>query len=547
MASNVDTGSADASRPAADSIADLLDAALGDAASPQAATPTVPVKPTDVRREFAARMLARKRLLHYIKRFHPGFMANWFHEEVAERLEAFYEAVVNRQSPRLILAVPPRHGKSTMATDFGPSFFLGRHPDHEVIIATHTAALAVDFSKKIRERLRQEEHHVLFPQTQLHRDAQGSEQWRTTRGGGLKAVGVGSAVVGSGAHVLVIDDPFKGFEEALSADQREKVWQWYITEAYTRLAPGGGVLVIAQRWHEDDLTGRLERLSRSGEGDKFEIVRYPAIAVEDEPHRKRGEPLHPERYSKEFLLQYKRIAADWVWEALYQQNPQPMGNAYFTAEMFRFYGPDEAPERDDVEVYIAWDLALGQKERNDYSVAVVVGHDRDGVVWVLDVVRLRADTAELVERMIDLDLYWEPAIHGVEDGHIRQAIGPFLERRIQERKAHRCVITPLPHKRRDKELRARAIQGMMRNGLVRFPIDAPWFPALKNELLAFPGGQHDDQVDALAWIGLMLSEMGAPERVRAPDPERERIERLLQIARRRLRAQHAAKQIDLEP
>lgn len=458
-------------------------------------------------RELYAREVARRHLMPFVVRMKPNYLAGWVHKDICARLEKFSADVAAGKSPRLILMLPPRIGKSELGSIQFPAWHLGKHPDHEVISCSHTSGLAEKFSRQVREQLRNPVYQSIFD-TRLDPDQQNATGWRTTRGGGLLPAGVGGGIVGNGAHVLVIDDPVKNATEAESETSREGVWEWYTTSAYSRLAPGGGVLVIMQRWHDDDLSGRLERYGALGEGDVFEVVRYPMEAEEDEIYRLKGDPLHPARYDKEACERIKRVVPPRVWAALYQQNPVATDGEYFTRQMLKwFIGP---PPR-GLHVYAAFDFAIGKGERNDYTVGVVVGIDEDENMYLLDMRRGRWDSFEIVHQILDVHKVWSPRAIGVEHGQIKMAIGPFLEQRISEERLYDINIQELKTGKRDKEMRARAIQGRMHQHKVLFPKDAAWeVDDLINELLRFPGGVHDDAVDALAWIGLMLQEMDPP-------------------------------------
>ena len=465
--------------------------------------------------ELAKRILCRKRLLPFVERTNPDYHAGWVHKDICQRLEKFSEQVANKESPRLMLFMPPRHGKSTLASIAFPAWHLGRHPQHEFISCSYSGSLAMNFSRKVRQVLREPVYKNIFEKTRLDKDSQSVESWNTSDGGGYVAAGVGGGITGKGAHVLLIDDPVKNREDAESDNNREATWDWYTSTAYTRLAPGGGVLVILTRWHDDDLAGRLLRFAEEG-ADQWEAVKYPAIAEMDEPFRNEGEPLHPERYSVDALEQIKKAIGPRDWTALYQQNPVSDEGDYFSRDMIRYY-EDGDVDYDKLRYYCAWDLAIGQRDRNDYSVGMVIGVDEYDQLYVVDVVRGKYDGFELVERILDLYEQWRPGIVGIEKGHIEMALGPFLEKRTRERKLNEAYFKDLKVGRRDKEARARAIQGRMQQGMVYFPKDAVWTGPLVAELLRFPNGIHDDQVDALAWIGLMMTEFAtfyeAPEHV----------------------------------
>ena len=454
--------------------------------------------------ELAKRILSRKRLLPFVERFNPDYLAGWVHKDICQRLEKFSEQVANKESPRLMLFMPPRHGKSTLASVAFPAWHLGRHPNHEFISCSYSGSLAMSFSRKVRQLLREPVYKNVFEKSRLDKDSQSIESWQTTQGGGYVAAGVGGGITGKGANVLVIDDPVKNREDAESDNNRAATWDWYTSTAYTRLSPGGGILVILTRWHDDDLAGRLLKQAEDG-ADQWEVIRYPAIAEIDENFRKQGESLHPERYNVDALEQIRKAIGPRDWSALYQQNPVSDEGDYFSRDMIRYYEYDEI-DTAELNYYCAWDLAIGQRDRNDYSVGIVVGIDEYDHLYVVDVVRGKYDGFELVEQILDLYETWRPGIVGIERGHIEMALGPFLQKRTRERGLSEAYFKDLKVGRRDKEARARAIQGRMQQGMVYFPKDAVWTGTMVAELLRFPNGAHDDQVDALAWIGLMMTE-----------------------------------------
>jgi predicted phage terminase large subunit-like protein len=264
------------------------------------------------------------------------------------------------------------------------------------------------------------------------------------------------------------------------------------------------VLVILTRWHDDDLAGRLLKAAADN-GEQWEVVNYPARAEVDEEFRQAGEALHRERYDEDALARIEKAVGPRDWSALYQQNPVADDGDYFTRDMIQYYDRDEI-DHDRMKFYCAWDLAIGKNDRNDYTVGIVVGVDEYDEMYVVDMVRGRFDGFELVEQILDLYEVWKPSIIGIEKGHIEMALGPFLEKRVRERGLYEAYFKDLKTGRRDKEARARAIQGRMQQGMVFLPKDANFTGPLVAELLRFPNGVHDDQVDALAWIGLMMTE-----------------------------------------
>lgn len=499
------------------------------------------VELTKLKLEALQREASRRRLLPFIQRFNPQYKAGWVHQDICRRLERFSRDVAAQKSPRLMLLMPPRHGKSEIASRNFPAWHLGQYPDHELIACSYNVALAMTFSRKVKEIVGDPLYENVFP-TRLDPNNQGAEAWTLQDArGGYVAAGIGGPITGRGAHVLLIDDPVKNAEEADSADIREKIWEWYLSTAYSRLAPGGGVLIIQTWWHDDDLAGRLQSLMANSEDeyvDQFEVVKYPAIAEADEylnlateqieydlpspdpaTHtllRKKSEALHPERYDLEKLLRIKaqNRGGRW-WSALYQQNPVPDDGGYFERSQFKVTPNGVVPRRHESNVLIAWDFAISEKKQNDYTVGTVGMQDSDDMLHVVDQVRFKSgDAFFIVESILNLAAKWHnpSLVIGFEDGQIYRAIESLLKKRMRERAYYPATMVLKPIT--DKLARARALQGRMQQGMVSF-MQAPWFEPLKLEMLRFPAGMHDDQVDSLAWMAQMVVGRAAPHKVQA--------------------------------
>lgn len=491
-----------------------------------------------VNKELAERILARRRLISFTSRINPRYSAGWVHKDIARRLERFSQAVERGLSPRLMLLMPPRHGKSELASRMFPAWHLGRCPDHEIIACSYNVSLAMSFSRKVKEVLNDPSYQSVFG-TRLHADFAANEEWGIAdHRGGYVAAGVGGGITGKGAHILLIDDPIKNAEEADSGEVREKLWDWYGSTAYTRLAPGGGVLVIQTWWHDDDLAGRLQiAMAEDGEADQFEVVKYSAIAEFDEyldastdmivpAHevqdaagaapgqftllRSKGEALHPERYDIIKLNRIKKTIPPRFWSALYQQNPVPDDGAYFTREQFR-RGPLPSTKR--ANVFIAWDFAISEKKQNDYTVGTVGLQDDDDMLHIAEVLRFKSgDAFFIVESILDLCQKWySPSLMlGFEDGQIYRAIESVLKKRMRERRIYPSVSVLKPIT--DKMARARTLQGRMQQGRVSFNDQGGWFDTVRAEMLRFPAGVHDDCVDSAAWMAQLAIGREPPQK-----------------------------------
>jgi predicted phage terminase large subunit-like protein len=499
-------------------------------------------------------VLAKRRLIPFTQRINPRYHAGWVHMDIARRLERFSDDVANGLSPRLLLLMPPRHGKSELASRMFPAWHLGRHPDHEIIAASYNVSLALTFSRKVKDTLADPNYQSVFA-TRLNSNHQSSEEWGIENDrGGYVAAGVGGGITGKGCNILLIDDPIKNAEEADSSDVRDKLWDWYGSTAYTRLAPGGGVLVIETWWNDDDLAGRLqEAMKADPEADQFEVVKYPAIAEHDEwidpstdeivrldigcvadesemeravriatstttQHlnflRAKGEGLHPERYDIIKLNRIKKTLPARFWSALYQQNPVPDDGDYFTKDQFR---RSTVPALARAHVYIAWDFAISEKKQNDFTVGTVLLQDDNDVLHVAEVLRFKSgDAFFIVESILNLSKrWWAPGlIIGFEDGQIWRSIESLLKKRMRERKMYPAieVLKPLT----DKMVRARPLQGRMQQGMVSFNEHGDWYDVVRAEMLRFPAGLHDDCVDSLAWGAQLALGKEPPRKIQPP-------------------------------
>jgi len=415
--------------------------------------------------------------------------------------------------------MPPGAAKSTYASILYAPWHLGQRPQDCIIAASHTQELAEKWGRRVRNLLSE---HSLVLGVDLAADSQAAGRWETNRGGEYFSAGVGGAIAGRRADLVVIDDPVRSREDADSELIRDKTWDWYKSDLYTRLKPGGRIVLIQTRWHEDDLAGRL--LDEMGKGgDQWDVISLPALAEANDPlGRKLDQPLWPEWEDRAELDRKRRAVGPRDWSALYQQRPAPEDGDYFKAEWLRPYA--QAPARETMRIYGGSDYAV-TADGGDFTCHVVVGLDPSGRMYLLDLWRKQAASDEWVEAFCDLVKGWKPIGWAEEQGQIRSGIGPYLDRRQRERQAY--VVRDAFPTRGDKAVRAQSIRGRMALEGLYVPIGAAWYPDLRAELLSFPAGKHDDQVDALGLVGQLLDYMmtgpkaAEPEKAKNPSGYRQ--------------------------
>ncbi len=439
------------------------------------------------------------------------------HRAIAAALEQVELGLI----PRLIINVPPRHGKSQLSSRMFPAWYEGRHPSDSIILATYSDKLSWDFGREVREIMEDSVYRQVFPEMALRTAS--VDRVETTEGGKLFFVGRGSAITGRGSIGLLIDDPIKDRVEADSLVTRNKLWAWYNQVAKTRLLSSVGWIVIIQtRWHEDDLVGRLTDPQNPDyspvEGPKWKIIDLPALSlgVGDPLGRKAGDALWPQRFPVQYLEEM-RAADPRGFQALYQGSPTPEKGNFFPADKIKTYGRNDRPPNDRLRFYASSDHAVSTTQDRDKTCCLMVGVDEDQNIWIMeDLVWAHISTDQTVERMIDLMAKYKPLYWWAERGHISKSIGPFLRKRMLERSTFTsvCEVTPV----HDKKSRAQSIMARMAMGMVYFPAFAPWWMEARQELLQFPFGARDDFVDALAWIGSGLGAQASPGAIRARKP-----------------------------
>jgi predicted phage terminase large subunit-like protein len=432
----------------------------------------------------------------------------WQREPHLELLCDKLEDVVSGKIKRLMVFMPPRHGKSEVCSKKFPAWYLAREPDEHIMITSYAADLAYDFSRIARETLRSERE--LFPDVNVDPLSRSVAHWGIAgHRGGLVAAGVGGPITGRGCKIGFIDDPFKNYEEAASEATRRTVWDWYRTTFRTRLAPDGRIVLIMTRWYEDDLGGKLIEEMEQGTGEKWEILELQGIAGEDDPlGRKPGEALSP-RYPINELEAIKQTLGPYHFGALYQQRPRPEEGNYFKVNWMPDIGGIQSllskwsRNGSGVHVYAAMDLAIGQKQENDWNVITVGAITPDSEEVLLDVKRFRGDSFEIATEIINTQSEWNPLLWKIEKEKITMAIWPVVVKMMKEKKVtvNAEFDTPLV----DLVARARVAQGQMRNGQWLFPHSAPWFDAFQQEMLGFPNTKWDDQVASFSLLAKLMA------------------------------------------
>ena len=422
-----------------------------------------------------------------------------------------------RTGGRLLVQMPPRHGKSETTSVWTPIWLLNAFPSHRVMLASYEADFAAGWGRRARNLM---EEHAAELLVGLSQDSTAANRWNTPEGGGMTTAGAGGALTGRGADLLIIDDAHKNAEEAYSQAHRDRVWEWWTTTALTRLEPGAAVIVVGTRWHEDDLLGRI---LQQDTGD-WRVIRLPALAEENDPiGRKPGEALWPERYDVAALARTRQSVGERTWEGLYQQRPFGDGGVFFKKAwiesryeviadgMYRL--PDGMTiARDSLGRYATVDLAVSLKTSADWSVIAVFGRLPDGRRLLLDVDRARREGPDQVPALRRMKEKWNLSVLWIEKTAFQLAI-------VQ---AARNAGLPVRELAPDKDKLARAIPltVALEGAKLLLPRHAPWLEAVVAELLSFPNGTHDDIVDALAY-GVAVTSISMPSSGGERDDDRD--------------------------
>jgi len=450
------------------------------------------------------REVAVDSFLDFVKHVYPGYMVGPHHR----RLAHIFEAIARGEKKRVIVNIAPRHGKSELISYLAPAWFLGKYPHKKVIMASHTADLAVNFGRRVRNLVSSERYKDIFPQIELQADSKSASRWGTNFNGEYFAIGVGGALAGRGADLFIIDDPHSEQEAKQGRSEVfEPAWEWFQSGPLQRLMPGGAIIVVMTRWSKLDLTGKLiDHMVRNEDADDWEVVEFPAILND--------EPLWPEFWSIEELMS-KRAGMDVrYWQSQYMQDPTSEEGALIKREWWRVW-EGESPPKCEFKI-MALDAAQETSNRSDYNALTTWGvffneEVNNFNIILLNSIKERLEFPELKKMVLEEYKEWKPDIFIVE----KKSNGAALYQEMRRMGIPVGEFTP--GKGQDKISRVNAVTSLFQSGIVWAP-DVRWAQEVVEECNDFPAGTHDDLVDSMT-LALMRFRQGGFIRLPEDEPE----------------------------
>ena len=442
---------------------------------------------TEAEVRLQTRSKAQKHFMPFAHHVYENFIEGKHHRIIAEKLEL----VAQGKLKRLIINMPPRHSKSELASYLMPAWFLGKNPRLKIIQATMNTELATRFGRKVRDLIDDPYYQEVFPDTDLKPDSQAAGRWETSKGGEYFAAGVGAAMTGRGADLLIIDDPHSE-QDALSSTAYDHAYEWYTSGPRQRLQPGGAIIIVQTRWSKKDLTGRLlNEQAKDTMADQWEVVEFPAILPS-------GNPLWPEFWDKNELLGVKASLSPVKWNAQWQQNPTSEQVALIKRDWWRTWEKEDIPRLS--YVLQSYDTAFSKKETADYTAITTWGvfdPDEDGTehIILLDAKKDRYNFPELKEEAMEQYDYWEPDMILIE----AKASGMPLADELLRINIPVTTYSPGRRKRGggvDKTTRMHMVAPIFEAGRVWAP-DKKFAEEVIEECAAFPNGEHDDLCDSM--------------------------------------------------
>lgn len=440
--------------------------------------------------ELKDRELANTKFLSFVNQVWPTFISGRHHA----RMASLFERVASGELKRVIINMAPRHTKSEFASYLLPAWFLGKYPHKKVIQTSHTAELAVEFGRKVRNLVGGEVYGKIFPGVELQSDSKAAGRWNTNKGGTYFAIGVGGAVTGKGADLLIIDDPHSEQEAALAESNPEiydKTYEWYTSGPRQRLQPGGAIVIVQTRWSKRDLTGRVLQAEAQRGGEGWEVIEFPAILPS-------GNPLWPEFWPLEELEALRKELPNSKWMAQYMQQPTSDSAAIVKREWWKVWEKEDPPMCEFI--LQSWDTAFEAHNRADYSACTTWGifyqdnpatGRQDANIILLNAFRERLEFPELKKRALNQFKTWEPDSIIIE----KKASGAPLIYELRSMGIPAQEFTP--SKGNDKISRLNAVSDLFASGRVWVP-NTHWAEEVVDEVASFPAGDHDDYVDTVS-------------------------------------------------
>lgn len=456
--------------------------------------------PADIRKEFLQYQVmhaekkiqgkAKNDFMSFVKCVWPDFIEGAHHRVIAQK----FNDLANKKINRLIVNMPPRHTKSEFASFLLPAWMVGRNPKLKIIQATHTGELAVRFGRKAKTLIDSEEYAKIF-ETRLREDSQAAGRWETSQGGEYFAAGVGGAITGRGADLLIIDDPHSE-QDAMSLNAFDSAYEWYTSGPRQRLQPGGQIVLVMTRWSKKDLTGILLKNQKEVKGDQWEVVEFPAIIDE--------QPVWPEYWKLDELEKVKVTLPVAKWNAQWMQKPTSEEGAIIKREWWQIWEKDELPYVD--YVIQSYDTAFLKKETADFSAITTWGvfypdSDSKPNLILMDSIKERFEFPELRRVALDQYNYWKPDMVIVE----QKASGTPLTHELRQMDIP--VMTFTPSRGNDKHVRVNTCAPLFEAGLIWAP-DMKFAEEVVEECAAFPHGDHDDLVDSMTMAVMRFRQGG---------------------------------------
>ena len=450
------------------------------------------------------RAVSKDSFLDYIRHVYPGYKVGPHHRKLAQ----IFEDIAAGRKKRVIVNIAPRHGKSELISYLAPSWFLGKFPQKKVIMSSHTADLAVQFGRRVRNLVSSDRYKDIFPQVELQADSKSASRWGTNFGGEYFAIGVGGALAGRGGELIIIDDPHSEHEaKQLRPEVFEPAWEWFQSGPVQRLMPGGAIIVVMTRWSKMDLTGKIiDHMTKNEDSDQWEVVEFPAI-LDDKP-------LWPEFWPIEELLA-KRASLDVrYWNAQYMQDPTSEEGALIKREWWKVWEKDTPPKCEFI--IMALDAAQETNNRADYNALTTWGvffneEVNNFNIILLNSIKERMEFPELKTMVYEQYKEWQPDAFIVE----KKSNGAALYQEMRRMGLPIGEFTP--GKGQDKISRVNAVSDLFSSGIVWAP-DCRWAREVVEECNDFPSGSHDDLVDSTT-LALARFRQGGFIRLPSDEPE----------------------------